>query len=479
MVRSRFSVSVCVFVSTFAWLLGPSVSLAAQRPNVVFILIDDLGWADVGCFGSTFYETPNIDRLADHGMRFTQAYAACPVCSPTRASIMTGKSPARLKLTNFLKGQRNRSGSPILTAQYADELPLEEVTLAESLKSQGYRTCFIGKWHLGGEAYYPEHQGFDINIGGTHAGSPKSYFWPRWTGRPPIEGRSEGDYLPDRLAAEACAFLEAQAKRDEPFLLYLSHYTVHIPIEGKPDKIARYRAKLEANPSQQGGQNNPHYAAMVESMDESVGRVLDTLDRHGLTEKTLVVFFSDNGGLSTPEGKHTPATSNAPLRAGKGYLYEGGIREPLIVSWPGRIPAGTVCETPVISNDFFPTLRELCGVPAEAVPPRGAIDGISLVPLLENPSATLTRSEFFWHYPHFSNQGGRPGGAIRAGDWKLIERYEFGELELYNLADDPGETMNLTESFPDRARELQERLAAWRAEVHASMPPRNPDYRAP
>ena len=467
--RRRFLRSA---VAAAAWMAMPRMVFGArargQKPNFVFVLIDDLGWADVGCFGSRFYETPNIDLLAAQGMKFTSGYAACPVCSPTRASIMTGKYPARLHLTDFLKGRRTRKGSPVLPAPYRDELPLEEVTIAEALKSAGYTTCHIGKWHLGGEPYFPEHQGFDINIGGCHSGAPRSFFWPKWGDNPPVVGRREGEYLPDRLAEEAAHFIEVN--KDKPFFLYLSHYAVHIPMEAKEEMIAKYRAK----PKPRGGQDNPIYAAMVESIDQSVGRVVKTLERLRIDDRTVVLFMSDNGGLSVREGKNTPATTNAPLRCGKGYLYEGGIREPWIVKWPGVVKPGSTCDVPVISVDFFPTLLEIAAV--KGVKTNGPIDGESIVPLLKQTGG-LKRDAIYWHYPHFSNQGGRPGGAIRQGDFKLIERYEDGTLELYNLERDISETNNLAYSMPDKTAELRKRLHEWRKSVDATMPPPNPDYK--
>jgi len=447
-----------------------------KRPNIVFILIDDMGWADVGCFGSNLYETPSIDRLASEGLRFTDGYAACPVCSPTRASIMTGKYPARLRLTNFIAGRRTLKGSPILPADFLVYMPNEEVTIAEVLKSAGYATCHIGKWHMGGEKeHLPESQGFDVNIGGTGSGMPRSYFWPRWKGNPPIRGNFDGEYLPDRLSEEACNFIEAH--KQQPFFVYLSHHAVHIPIEGKANKVAKYQIKIKTNHPLKGQQNNPYYAAMVESVDESVGRVMDTLRRLKIDDHTIVVFFSDNGGLSVREGKYTPATTNAPLRAGKGYLYEGGIREPWIVKWPGVVRPGSVCKVPVISVDFFPTVCEMVGLDRRSVKTKGPIDGVSVVPLLKNPDATLDREAIYWHYPHFSNQGGRPGGAIRVGDFKLIERYEFGTLELYDLKKDLGETTNLADKTPHKARQLRQMLHHWRKEVNANMPRPNPNYK--
>jgi len=437
-----------------------------RAPNILFILIDDLGWRDVGCFGSTFYETPNIDRLAAGGMRLTDAYAACPVCSPTRASILTGKYPARLNLTNYLVGKRRKKGSPILPAPYRHYLPLEEVTLAEALEPSGYKSAHFGKWHLGEKPYFPERQGFALNVAGTRAGMPRSFFFPAWKANVPLDG-VEGDYLPDRLSDEAIKFLKAN--REQPFFMYLSYYAVHIPIQGKEELVEKYKRKQPGET-----QDNPHYAAMVEAVDQNVGRVLETLDELKLAENTVVFFFSDNGGLSTREGPHTPATDNAPLREGKGHVYEGGIREPLIVRWPNRIPAGTTSRVPVSSVDFYPTILEMTGTPP---PEEHTVDGVSLMPVLTQ-SGKLQNRELYWHYPHFSNQGGMPAGAVREGKWKLIEFYEHGRRELYDLSKDIGETQNLAEQMPQQAKRLHEKLASWRKAVDATMPPKNPEYGA-
>ena len=467
--RSGRLVGVCAAICAAIFLMAGGGAFAArsERPNVVVILIDDLGWSDVGCYGSRFYETPNIDRLAAEGVRFTDGYAASPVCSPTRAALMTGKYPARLHLTDFLVNRRFRPDSPILPAPYRHELPLEEVTIADALKPFGYTSAHIGKWHLGPEPYSPENQGFDINIGGTNSGMPASFFWPRWGDNPPIVGNFEGEYLPDRLAAEAVRFIEDH--KDRPFFLHLSHYAVHIPLEAKQEMIRKYEEK----PKPPGGQNNPIYAAMVESVDQSVGRVMDALARVGIDERTVVFFTSDNGGLSIGGRPNTPATCSAPLRAGKGQLYEGGIRVPFIVKWPGVTTAGTTCEVPVHSIDFFPTILEMAG--ADAVTTNGPIDGESIVPLLKG-DGRLQRDALYWHYPHFSNQLERPGGAIRVGDLKLIERYEDGTVELYNLADDIGERSDLTLEMPDTARALRDRFRDWRQSVNANMPVPNPNY---
>jgi arylsulfatase A len=395
----------------------------ASRPNFVFILVDDMGWADVGCNGSTFYDTP-----------------------------------ARLNLTNYLVGLRQKADSPLLPAPYKHHMDLDEVTLAEALKPAGYATGHVGKWHLGPEPFFPQHQGFDVNIAGTAAGMPRGFFYPKWKENVPLEGK-DGDYLTDRLTDEALRFI--QDNKGRPFFLYLAFYAVHIPIEARPDLLAKYQAKKPG-----ATQDNAHYAAMVETVDQNVGRVLDKLKELKIDERTVVVFTSDNGGLATPEGKYTPATNNAPLRSGKGNLHEGGIREPLVVRWPGKTPPGSTSRTAVSSIDFYPTFLEIAGVQ----PPAGhVIDGISLVPLLAQ-SGDIDRKALYWHYPHFSNQGGVPAGAVRAGDHKLIEYFEDGRLELYNLKDDIGESRNLAASMPDKAAAMKEMLAAWRKEVGANMP---------
>jgi arylsulfatase A-like enzyme len=454
-----------VFGIAAGMALSAAVCAAAAAPpkvNIVFILIDDLGWADVGCFGSKYYETPNIDRLAAQGMRFTDAYAACPVCSPTRASIMTGKYPARLHLTDWIPGEGDSPSHALRVPQWTQFLPLAEVTVAGALRSAGYATASIGKWHLGGPAYYPEHHGFDLNVAGTSAGQPASYFWP-------YEGKShtvaglkaagrEGEYLTDRLTGEAEKFVAANKGR--PFFLYFAHYAVHMPLQAKPAVLAKYRAKPPC-----GGQNNPTYAAMIESVDDSVGRIQHALQSLGIDRRTLIVFMSDNGGL------WPMSTSNAPLRAGKGYPYEGGIREPLIVKWPGTTRPGATCGVPVSSVDFFPTLLEIAGVKRPA-----DIDGRSLVPLLKQ-TGPVERKALYWHYPHY--WGGnrvRPFGAVRAGDWKLIEFYEDMRVELYNLRDDVGETRDLAQDKPAKAAEMRELLRTWRKSVAAQMPAPNPRY---
>ena len=447
-----------------------------KRPNFLFILVDDLGWRDVECFGSTFYETPNIDRLASEGMLFLDAYAACPVCSPTRASILAGKYPARMKTTEWFGGRRRGRLNP---APYLDCLPFEEFTLAEALRAAGYATFFAGKWHLGAEPFTPERQGFDKNVGGWRMGHPRSYFSPYRN--PKLPDGIPGEHIADRLVDESIRFLEEN--RDRPFLLYLSFYSVHMPLQAKPALTDKYAAKAAHLPTPEGPkflpehdrkarqvQDQPKYAGMVQIMDENVGRVLHALERLGLSGDTVVIFMSDNGGLSTAEGS---PTSNVPLRAGKGWLYEGGIREPMIIKWPGVTRPGSVCRTPVISTDFYPTMLEMAGLPLR---PEQHEDGISLVPLLRG-GKTLARRALYWHYPHYSNQGGTPSGAVRAGGWKLIEFYEDDHVELYDLRNDLSEKRDLAAAHPEKAAELRRMLHAWRAETGALMPTPNPAWK--
>lgn len=439
---------------------------ADPRPNVVLILVDDYGWADSGCYGSKFHHTPRIDRLAAEGIRFTDAYSAGPVCSPTRAALMTGMYPARLHLTDWLPGRPDRSDQQLCRPEIHQHLPLEATTLAESLHAAGYATGHVGKWHLGAEGFGPLEQGFDLNVAGDSTGTPLSYFAPfQRNGRymPGLEQAPEHEYLTDRLTSEAETFIAAN--RERPFFLYMPHYAVHLPMEAKQDLVDKYPAELKL-----GQQSNGIYAAMIESVDQSVGRIVDQLQKLGLSEKTLLIFTSDNGGLATLEGDHTPATINAPLRDGKGYLYEGGIRVPLIMNWPNTIAGSRVVDLPVISHDLFPTILEACSVPLEA-----AVDGVSLVPVLKATN-TPSREALYWHYPHYCNQGGKPGAAVRRGEFKLIEFFENGRRELYNLARDLGESRNLFADEPEVARRLGEDLDHWLIQVEAQAMRPNPDF---
>ncbi len=460
------------FVKTIAGMIGTGAlgakAHASQRPpNVVLILIDDLGWRDLGCYGGAEFETPRIDRLAREGMRFTNAYSNCPVCSPSRAALLTGKNPARLQFTGHITAierHRHPDGSRILPPDDLMHIPLEEVTLAEALKPAGYVSASIGKWHVGGEGFWPEDQGFDENIGGWTHGSPPSYFYPYknpdkdWNPSiPTLHGGKPGEYLTDRLTDESIRFIETH--RDKPFFLYLTHYAVHFPLQAPKELVQKYERKL-------AGKNSgidPTYAAMVENMDSNTGRVLDTLDRLGLTENTVVIFYSDNGG----EGD---ATNNSPLRRDKSWLYEGGIRVPLIVKWPGRVEAGTVCHEPVIGSDLYPTISELAGEEARQGEP---LDGVSLVPLLEGADR-LNRDALYWYYPHYPKSK-EPGAAIRKRNYKLIDFYDPPRMELYNLANDLSEQHNLVERMPEKAQSLRAELYRFLERVDAKMHTLNPN----
>ena len=449
----------------FLWLCSPA--LAANSPNIIFILADDLGYMDIGANNpKTFYETPNIDALARKGMRFTQGYAACPVCSPTRASIMTGKFPVRTGITDFIGGNRPKK---LLPAPNQNHLALEEVTIAERLRDAGYTNFFAGKWHLGAGEYGPNAQGFGPGLIG-----PGQFWYPPRT-TPPADPKDDPKTT-DQIADEAVKFIDAN--RDRKFLAYLPFQAVHIPIGARADLVAKYEKKAANAPADEWGQerqskvrlvqNHAAYAAMLEQMDSAIGRILAALQRNGLSEKTIVVFTSDNGGLSTAEGS---PTSNLPLRGGKGWLYEGGIRVAWIIRAPGVTKEGSTCKTPVISTDFYPTLLELAGLPLDSSQHK---DGTSLVPLLKG--GELKHPPMFWHYPHYGNQGGAPGGIVRDGDWKLIEWFEDGSLELFNLRDDLSEKKSLTTAEPAKAKEMQARLAKWRTEMNALMPKPNPDW---
>jgi arylsulfatase A-like enzyme len=446
---------------------------AGPPPNVLFILIDDLGWLDLGCYGSTFYETPNIDRLASQGMKFTNAYAACSVCSPTRASVLTGQYPARLHLTDYLSG-RSPKDTKLQTPDWRPYLTRETKTLAAALKPAGYVSALIGKWHLGGSREFgapaeaedslPERRGFDVNIAGSHYGQPPDYFFPYERAGPNgttyrlpnLKGGKEGEYLTDRLTDEAEKFIEQN--REKPFFLYLAHYAVHTSIgnrvQGKPKVVEKYKAKADPK----AAQHNPVYAAMVESMDESVGRLMRKLDELKLAERTLIIFTSDNGG-------YHQYTTQPPLRGAKSDAYEGGIRVPLIVCWPGVVKAGTVEDTPVTSVDYYPMCCAVAGIKPDAAE---KIDGVSLLPLLKQ-TGKLERDAIFWHYPHYNDRT-TPHSIVRRGDYKLIEYLEGGRLELYDLKADISEKNNLATSQRDRAAEMQRLLADWRKRAGAQMP---------
>ena len=454
---------------------------AAKHTNFLFFLVDDMGWADIGANGSTFHETPHIDRLAKSGMRFTQGYAAGSVCSPTRASIMTGKHPVRVDITDWIPGQPNRPTNPLLHPEDQHSLPLEEVTLAEALKQHGYQTFFAGKWHLGNEGEWPTDQGFDINIGGHHKGSPPGGYYAPWT-NPTLKAKRKGEYLTERLTEESAKFLESRDKA-KPFLLYLSYYNIHTPIQPYKKRIDHYKSKaeksftgptpfeVEHDGKTRTRQDNPALASMVAAVDDSVGALLDKLEELKLDDNTVVIFFSDNGGLSTL-GRIGPGC-NVPLRAGKGWLYEGGIREPTLIRAPGITRPGSVSHKPMISMDFFPTMLDLAGLPLQ---PKLHVDGRSLLSQLKgNDTGQRT---LHWHYPHYHGSSWKPGASIRDGDWKLIEFYHYNNFELYNLAKDPGERTDLAKRNPRKAAELSAKLSAWQKRMKAKMPVPNPDYKA-
>jgi arylsulfatase A-like enzyme len=446
--------------------LGASpVRAAGPPPNVIFLLLDDLGWRDFGCYGNKLHETPNVDHLAAEGVRFTNAYAACPVCSPTRASIMTGKYPARLQLTDWIPGRRQWPAARLLTPAFEQQLPHAETTVAEALTPLGYRSASIGKWHLGGEGFWPEQQGFDVNVAGYHRGSPPAFFGP--FDMPNLKGGTRDTWLTEELTGAAEKFIEESVRERKRFFLYLPEYTVHLPLQARQEVVAKYRTKI-------GGRAFPNaiYAAMVESFDRAVGQLRARLNELGIAGETAIFITSDNGGLRYEGRSKDPVTDNAPLRAGKGHLYEGGIREPLIACWPGVTRPGAVIGEPVSSVDYLPTIVEMAG----GRPPRSpAIDGVSLAGLLRG-QAVPRREALYWHYPHYSNQGGVPGGAVRQGDWKLIEFYEDSRLELYNLREDPGEKRNLARREARRAARLHGLLRDWRKRSRAAMPKPNPDY---
>ena len=469
--------------------------------NIVFILADDLGWRDLSCYGSSFYETPNIDRLAREGMSFTDAYAACPVCSPTRASFLTGQYPARVGVTDYIDwtGQHPRKGK-LIEAPYVDHIPPHHTTYPAALRERaGYQTWHLGKWHCGGEGSLPQERGFDVNIGGCEWGAPKGGFFAPWqVPDPEIQKANdhveEGTFLDEYLADRAVALIHNR-DTSRPFLLNFWPYAVHTPIQAPPHLVEKYQAKArrlkldQVNPFVEGEtnsaehmqnhpvrrrllQSDPVYAAMVETLDNCVGRLMRAIDEAGIAESTLVIFTSDNGGLSTMDSS---PTCNLPLNEGKGWMYEGGTREPMIVRMPGVTEPGATCRAPITSPDLFPTLLEWAGL--EAMPQQHQ-DGTSFTPALRG-EPDFDRGPVFWHYPHYANQGGTPAAAVRHGDWKLIRFYEDDHVELYDLSHDIGETRDLVGEQPQRTAALRAQLDAWCADCEAKYPAINPDYRHP
>jgi arylsulfatase A len=473
----RFAISLTVLAS----LVCNTLSVLAQsdsrstrqrvspddRPNIVFLLADDLGWTGLRCFGSDFYETLNLDQLAKNGMKFTDAYSACTVCSPTRASIMTGMYPARLKLTDFIPGQ-NRPTAKMLIPKWTKRLELNRVTVAERLKQAGYSTLHVGKWHLSPAKnakiqgdFGPIGHGFDVSIT-KPAGSRGYVISPQAQKR----NKTESTYVTDYLTDKAVDLIDEH--KAKPFFLYFAYHTPHTPIQGRPDLVAKYKNLVKSDATHR----NPVYAAMVNSLDQSVGRILEQLKKNGLERRTIIIFTSDNGGLTQRYGKHDGFTENLPLRRGKGSAYEGGVRVPTIVHWPGVTKPGSVCGEPVSTIDYLPTITELAR--ADSKTQKKEIDGRSLVSLFKNSNATLNR-DLFWHYPHYHAGGDGPYSAVRSGRWRLIEFHEDKHVELYDLAADIGEQSDLSKKLPDRAKELHSKLNAWRKSVGAQMPKPNPN----
>jgi arylsulfatase A-like enzyme len=457
-------------------------SCSKKKQNFVFILVDDLGWTDLGYSGSTFYETPNIDTLSDHSVKFTNAYASCSVCSPSRASIMTGMNPARVNITDWIPGD-DPQNEKLLGPDDLNQLPLENITIAEVLKTDGYETFFAGKWHLGGEGFLPDNQGFDHNLGGHHMGQPPGGYYSPYK-NPKLEDGPDGEYLTDRLTNESIDFLSQVD--DDPFFLYLNYYTVHTPIQACKRHLKKFEDKLEGYENKVSRQRkegdgktsldqlNPAYASMIYALDENIGRLIKKLKEEGLYENTTIIFTSDNGGLTTLNSKYKSIgpTSVLPLRAGKGWLYEGGIRVPLLIKPANYNNEKRVSTEPVIGHDFYPTMISMADLKTDE---NIIIDGVDLSGLLDNNTA-LKRDAIFWHYPHYHGSAWKPGAAIRQGDWKLIEFYESNTFELYNLADDISETNNLASTYPIKSKQLLDKLHNLQKSVNASKAIPNPKF---
>lgn len=502
--RTSLLISAC----SVPMILGAQNVQPQSKPNVIFVMIDDYGWADMGYNGSKFYETPNLDRLASESMQFTDGYAAASISSPTRVSLMTGKYPARTGITDWIPGYQYNlpkdklSQYKMIVPEIPLNMPLEEVTIAEAMKENGYTTYHIGKWHCAEDSlYYPQYQGFDVNIGGWLKGSPNgiqrkqggdgAYFTPYRN--PYLPDGPKGEYLTDRLATEAIKLIE-NTDRNQPFFMYFSFYAVHTPIEAKPEYVEYFREKAQRmgidtiqpfttdldwykkadhkawHWKERVIQSDAEYAALIYSMDENLGRLLQALKDNGIEENTIVCLLSDNGGLSTAEGS---PTCNAPLRGGKGWLYEGGIREPYLIKYPKMNIAGKKCSIPVTSVDFYPTILDMAGLPLK---PEQHIDGVSLLPILKGDKK-FKRGPIYFHYPHYGGKGDTPAGAVRDGDYKLIEFYEDGHVELYNLKNDISEKNDLSKKKPQLASRLLKELQDWRKACGAKMPVHNPDYK--
>jgi len=450
---------VATLLMTFAAMCN-----AQQKPNVVLIVVDDFGWTDLHCYGSDFYESPNVDKLAASGLKFTQAYAACTVCSPSRAALMTGKYPARLHITDWIAGHK-KPYAKLLPPDWTMYLPLQETTIAELLKTKGYATASIGKWHLGDdEKYYPEHQGFDVNIGGYYKGAPVSYFSPYHN--PKLSDGKPGEELTDRLMDEAIKFIASE--KDKPFFVYLPFYAVHTPLKAKPEDVKHFKAKIDTHAEQQ----NPVYAGLIKNLDRNVGKLMDCLRKLNLTENTLVIFTSDNGGLiGNRKDKRKQVTSNAPLRDGKGSVYEGGVRIPTIFYWKGKIKPG-VSDVPIISMDMYNTIAAVAGITPATVP---ANDGVNLLPLVTSDKP-LKKRKLYWHYPHYHNQGATPYTAMLEGNKKLIYFYETGKKELYDLSKDIGERHDLSLVQTAQTERMYKAMQQWLKHVDAQLPVTNPNY---
>ncbi len=470
------------------WLFLLVVGIQCRNPisspkhNVLLILVDDLGWNDLGCYGSSFHETPRLDAFAQESFMFTNAYSASPVCSPTRAAIMTGKNPVSVNITDWIKG-RNPRNQRLKNIQDLDQLPLEEYTIAEALKDNGYHTFFAGKWHLGGEGYFPEDQGFEINIGGHERGSPPGGYYAPYK-NPKMTDGPQGEYLPDRLTDECLKFIQKQEGKENPFFAMLSFYTVHTPIQACDRYLSKYQEKRihlpdsgkvklvdEGDGSTMLRQVRPDYASMVEAMDENVGRLLQGLKDQGIWDNTIVIFTSDNGGLSTLNKNRVAPTSVRPLRAGKGWCNEGGIRVPLLVHMPGITKSGARSDVPVVSHDFFPTLANQLKLD---LPEEVDFDGRDITPIIQNKE--FDREFLIWHYPHYHGSMWRPGAGIRQGNWKLVIHYETNESELYNLESDIEEQNDLSLQFPDKKSELFTLLQQRQVELGAKFPEINEEY---
>ncbi len=475
----------CLAFSFFVSCQKKNAEESTPRPNVLFILADDLGYHDLSSMNSQYYESPNIDRIANEGMTFTNGYATCQVCSPSRASIMSGKFPARHGITDWIgarTGEEWRKAgrfNQLLPPEYVRNLPQDYVTLPEAMKAAGYKTFFAGKWHLGGEGSWPTDHGFDINKGGWDVGSPRGGFFAPWI-NPNLESGPDGENLSMRLGRETAEFIRNH--KDSSFFAFLSFYAVHGPIQTTQEKWSKYRQKAENMGVAETGfkmgrflpirqvQDNPVYAGLVEAMDDAVGVVLNALEESGVAENTIVIFTSDNGGVAAGDAF---ATSNLPLRAGKGYQFEGGIREPYFIKAPGIVAGGSSSEIPVTGTDFYPTILDLIG---ENLRPEEHTDGLSLLPLLKGES--IAPRPLIWHYPHYGNQGGEPSSIIREGEWKLIHYYEDGREELYNLTKDLEETTNVAESNSELVRQMSEKLFSLLNEMGARYPEKDPEYKA-